>query len=563
MSYLVLARKWRPQTFKEVVGQEPIVRTLQNAIRGNRVAQAFLFTGPRGVGKTSVARILAKALNCVQGPTPTPCNVCEACTEIAKTIAPDVFEIDGASNTGVDHVRDLQETLRYLPQKSRHKIFIVDEVHMLSTPAFNAFLKTLEEPPRHVVFIFATTEPHKIIETVIDRCQRYDFKKIAPARIQEHLEQIVQQENITISASSLQLIAREADGSLRDAQSMLDQVVTYAGLQVRDEEVTDMLGVVESALFFEVAGAILNADPAACLHTVEKVLQQGVDLRQFYRGLMEHVRNLMMARVSTDPRLFPDLTPNLIADVAAQAEAAPGLEYLQGLFKLLMESEGYLYRASLPRVVLEAILLRLATLPQSGGIKEILSRLAALQERLGGVPRAAAPPDAPAECAQEAAGPRSGLKVAAECSARGLAETPAASSASSGSLEHCWKEFRAFVRNKKAPLASWLDEGRLAKKTEGSLEIEFPDNFLFVDRLQEAGKKRELQALAEEFCGRKVSLVISVAPAESFGTGDQKERLSRAQMLERTRQEARSHPLVKEALILFQGQITEIKVSDS
>ena len=229
MSYLVLARKWRPQTFEEVVGQEPITRTLQNALAQGRIAHAFLFSGPRGVGKTSVARILAKALNCVQGVGPHPCNQCQVCKEITIGSALDVLEIDGASNRGIDEVRDLREKIKYLPTQGQYKVYIIDEVHMLTKEAFNALLKTLEEPPAHAVFILATTEPHKVPVTILSRCQRYDFRRIPTSLIQEQLEKLVGQEGWQIDAEGLALLAQEAEGSLRDAPGVLDQVVTFGG----------------------------------------------------------------------------------------------------------------------------------------------------------------------------------------------------------------------------------------------------------------------------------------------------------------------------------------------
>src|SRR5512140_1005150 len=237
LSYLVLARKWRPQTFRDLIGQEHVSQTLKNAIDSGRVAHAFLFTGGRGVGKTSAARILAKALNCEQGPAPEPCNACSACEEITAGNSVDVFEIDGASNTSVDDIRDLRETVKYLPSRCRYKIFIIDEVHMLSTSTFNALLKTLEEPPPHVKFIFATTEPHKVPITILSRCQRFDFKRIALPRIVARLRYIVDQEKVSVSDEALAVVARKGDGSMRDALSTLDQVLAFCGESVADADV--------------------------------------------------------------------------------------------------------------------------------------------------------------------------------------------------------------------------------------------------------------------------------------------------------------------------------------
>src|SRR2546426_2561445 len=265
MTYQVLARRLRPQRFDEVVGQDHVTRTLQAAIAGGRVAHAFLFTGPRGVGKTTSARLLAKALNCERGPTPEPCNVCSNCREIADGNAFDVLEIDGASHTQVDKMRDLMETVAHRPIKSRFKIFIIDEVHMLSQHSFNALLKTLEEPPPHVKFIFATTDPHKVLSTVVSRCQRYDLRRIGLGELRAHLAKTVQAEGLGLSEDALALIAREAEGSLRDAQSLLEQVLTVAGGGADDAAGRQVLGAADRRLVVAVAEAILAARPAPCL----------------------------------------------------------------------------------------------------------------------------------------------------------------------------------------------------------------------------------------------------------------------------------------------------------
>ena len=555
MSYLVLARKWRPQTFEEVVGQHPIVQTLQNAIRSNRVAHVFLFAGPRGVGKTSVARILAKALNCVHGPTPTPCNQCDACMEITKTIAPDVFEIDGASNTGVDHVRDLQETIKYLPQKHRHKIYIVDEVHMLSTPAFNAFLKTLEEPPPHVIFIFATTEPHKIIETVIDRCQRYDFKKIPSPLILEKLQEITKDEGITINLNALQLIAREAEGSLRDAQSLLDQVITYAGKDVKDEDVADILGIVNTKVLFEISKAVFTEDLKKCLQIIENVFTYGIDVRQFYRGVLEHFRNLLVAKLSTNPHLFPDFSPKEIEELSNHAREF-SQEKLQMVLKTLIENEGYVYRAPLPRVTLEAILLRLATIPAVSSLKEILERLSALQGKLQNSGSFLFPGSETTPASSENIKTFLAEKEG-EPSSSDQSNTPFGQA---GYLEETWKKLLFFIKTKTPPLASFLQQGTLVSLTQDSIEIGFPKNSFFLERIQEQNKKQDLMQICEEFFREKKKIIIHGLTTAGNGEKNKHTNQTIAQENETMRKEAKNHPLIKEALSIFGGSITEIKV---
>src|SRR3990167_1026148 len=280
MSYIVLARKWRPTVFEKVVGQEHVTTTLRNAIIEKRIAHAYLFSGPRGVGKTTVARIFAKALNCSHGPTPSPCNECQSCKEITTNISVDVIEIDGASNTSVDNVREIRENIKYLPSRGRYRIYIIDEVHMLSNPAFNALLKTLEEPPSHAIFIFATTESHKIPDTVLSRCQRFDFKRISLKEIQDHIKFVAKTEGVNIADKAIYLIAREVDGSLRDAHSLLDQVIAFAGSDIKESDVVDALGLLDRTLLFQLSEAIIDKNGKGCLKLVEKVYNFGYDLKR-------------------------------------------------------------------------------------------------------------------------------------------------------------------------------------------------------------------------------------------------------------------------------------------
>ena len=414
MAYTVLARKYRPQSFEDLVGQEHVARTLANAIDADRVAHAFLFTGVRGVGKTTTARLLAKALNCEKGPTPTPCNECGPCLEITAGIDVDVQEIDGASNNSVDDVRRLQESLPYRPQRDRYKIVIVDEVHMLSAGAFNAFLKTLEEPPDHVKFIFATTESHKVPVTIRSRCQQYDFRLIPHRLIAERVRAILDAESLSADEEAISVVAREAAGSMRDALTLLDQLVAISDNRITADTVAASLGIAAREALYDVARAVLVGDGAGVVGAIDGLADKSVDMQHFARQLLQLVRDLVVLKLGVgDPAEW-------VPEEREAAEALIGdvdILELQRVFRATSMVMDEMAHSPNPKLMLEMGLVRVATRPPLQAVSDLVARLEALQSHPGsgggssGGPR---PPKPTPKPAPRSAKPKAEAKQKAE-----------------------------------------------------------------------------------------------------------------------------------------------------
>ena len=380
MAYLVTARKWRPSKFSEVVGQEHVTATLLNSLKLGRVAHAYIFAGPRGIGKTTVARILAKAINCLNPQDYEPCNECEMCVEISNGRSIDVLEIDGASNRGIDEVRDLRESVRYTPTKAKYKVYIIDEVHMLTKEAFNALLKTLEEPPPHILFIFATTEPHRVPSTILSRCQRFDFRRIEIQKIIERLKLIAQQDKIQIDDDSLFTIAKKANGSLRDALSIFDQVVSFCGEKIKFEDVIKALNIIDQEIFFRVTDIVKEKNIKAGLELVDEITKLGYDFQEFLTGLSEHLRNFLVVITTKSTELI-EATEYYKSRYISQANNFTESDIIR-MLKIVNDAEASIKWAPQPRLKLEMVITQLASLDSAVKIQELLAKIEELEKYL-------------------------------------------------------------------------------------------------------------------------------------------------------------------------------------
>lgn len=551
MSYLVLARKWRPQFFDDLVGQEHVAQTLKNAIQADRVHHAFLFTGARGVGKTSAARIFAKALNCDHGPTVKPCGVCPSCVEITNSQGIDVLEIDGASNTGVDDIRELRENIRYLPSRSHYKIFIIDEVHMLSINAFNALLKTLEEPPEHAKFIFATTEPHKIPVTILSRCQRFDFKKISLAAVQKRLRFIVSEEGIDISDPALALIARSGGGSMRDALSTLDQVIAFCGEQVDEAEVQSLLGLVSRRLLIDTLESLLERDARQVLALVQKVDAHGYSFREFCRQLVELARILVVLKVVEKPDGLVDLGESEAQELEQLIKAVPLVD-LQRILEVLIRAEAELAVSYFPRLTMETVLVRLSTLPPGVELSSLIERLESLERKLAG--KLSSPSSGPAHVPSP--GPPDSLPPREEPPGKKPQALPARDESKS------WAGLVGFINSRHRPrISALLEQASLLSLELPLIRIGMPTKYF---PLADQEMQQALQELAKEYFSASVRVEFEkmvngdAAPLSLHQERVQKESDRRKKL----RENAVEHPLVKSALDIFGGTIETVKPID-
>ena len=562
MAYQVIARKWRPQTFDEVTGQEPITRTLRNAIEHQRLHHAYLFSGARGVGKTTSARLLAKALNChkAQQPTPTPCrsddpDQCSSCREITESRSIDVQEIDAASNTGVDNVRDaIIASVGIAPARDRYKVFIIDEVHMLSGAAFNALLKTLEEPPPRVVFIMATTERHKVPETILSRCQQFEFRTIATAKILERLKLIAKAEQISIPDDALREIARTGEGSMRDAQSALDQVISFAGEKITKEDVEMALGVAGADILKRIVDSIAENKPAEAIAAVDDIVMRGHDLRNFCRDLLAHFRDLLVTKVSGNEELLESAVCEP-QELKRQSELFSESDLVR-FFHSLAETETKLRAATQPRYQLEIGIVKLMELRGVESISEIIRRLSALETNLGGEQSTSSRTPSASGSSSKAPG-RSNPPV--RSASASFATTAVAPALEASMIDRV----KAVLENqRKMLLVTALDAAQVAVLEDTELRVEFaPDARLHRDMLSKLENVKFIQDACREVTNKEIGVRILISNPKTEGeplSREDEERLEK----QRLRTEAENSPIVQQMLKTFRGEIVDVRRAD-
>ena len=561
MSYLVLARKYRPQTFEEVVEQAHVTTTLTNAIAADRVAHAILFAGPRGTGKTTIARILAKAMNCIQGPRPTPCNACQSCTEITAGSSADVFEIDGASNNSVDQVRELRENIKYMPAHSKFKIYIIDEVHMLSVAAFNALLKTLEEPPEHVLFLFATTEPHKIPITIHSRCQRHDLRRIDAQALIAHMKMLCHQESRDMSLESLGVIAREAGGSMRDALSLLDQVISSTSGPVEHEQLLDMLGAVDRTLLFDLAAGILKRDLPTLLDRLDAAYNRGVDIRRLYADLVEHFRNLIVAGMGHRSEKLIDAPDHERERLTQQARGA-GAAVFSHVFKILAAEMPAIKFAGSPKLAFETVLFRILETQPSLPVDTLIEKLELLREDFASGKAVPPPASSPSMTATPVTPPAQATpgNPAIKEPTRDYGSAPPSdpssrvdSAVNDENPASLWKPLLDNIAREQPALGGALANAKLIEITAGQVVLEVPGNAFSINRLKKKDNSARLEKICSEFLGRPVTVAIRADVAGQQANSQQKK------LDNKHKQDVLSHPLVEDAIEIFQGEVVEVR----
>jgi DNA polymerase-3 subunit gamma/tau len=570
LTYQVLARKWRPQAFDAVVGQDPVTRTLRNALASGRVAHAYLFTGPRGVGKTTTARLLAKALACTARKDPEACGACPSCQDFASGAPVDVMEIDAASNTSVDDIRTLRENVKYSPARGRFKVYIVDEVHMLSGAAFNAFLKTLEEPPAHVVFILATTDPKKIPATVLSRCQRFDFRPIPPELLTASLTQILEREGVPFEPGALPVLIRAAEGSLRDALSLLDTAIAYGEGRLDEASVARLLGSSSPVHVRGFVGALLAGDGAAALEAVDRAAGAGEDLGTLCREAIEMTRRLLVLKVA--PRApFADLTPAEAAELKAAAEPVSADELVYVL-RAFLDADAEMRRSPHPRVELEIATVRATRRPRPQAIETLIAKLEEAETRLRQMPPAVGAAPARAVVVQEtlldarpapaptsapaAPGPAvTAATVGVSSSGRSLAAEPLIEAAAAdieaietapapaGSLDAAWERVVTELMKRKALLGSVLQHATPLRVEEGVLTLALQASGFHREMLNDRGNRELINEIVQRHVpsARRFELDPNGSAPAAGGGG------------------ARNHPAVQAALSTFQGEVVAVR----
>ncbi|MBC8028628.1 MAG: DNA polymerase III subunit gamma/tau [Pyrinomonadaceae bacterium] len=609
MTYQVIARKWRPQTFDEVTGQEPITRTLRNAIEHQRIHHAYLFSGARGVGKTTTARLLAKALNChkSKGPTATPCRTddpetCASCREISESRSIDVQEIDAASHTGVGDVRDtIIETIGFAPARDRYKIFVIDEVHMLSTSSFNALLKTMEEPPPRVVFIMATTERHKVPDTILSRCQQFEFRTIATAKIFERLRLIAEAEKISIPDEALREIARSGEGSMRDAQSAFDQVISFAGATIKQEDVELALGMPSADILIRVVNGIANYEPAEALAVVDDVVMRGHDLRNFCRELLAHFRDLLVTRVSGSEELLESAICEP-AELRRQSALFSESDLVR-FFHSLAETETLLKTAAHPRYQLEVGLVKLMEMRRLEPLSQLVERLAALEESVRSAAGSAGILPANASKAREGATADkmsalpvkareepTAVRISALPASEARKETAASRMSSLPASEEARKEptaermsalpvhvepttaqvdasevgqiKSALEKRRKMFLVTALDGAGRAAIEGNELFIEFaPEAKYLRDTLAKADNVKILREVCKEITARDLGVRFVIKDRDADSAPDSKEDEARREV-QTLRERAGKDPTVQQMLHTFRGEVVDVRRVD-